>query len=115
MSDTSKITDCEPGSHDMAKHKIYLTHASTFDYKTLLYQPLKASSLADNYQIIFPHETDSAARYSKEIIKNSDLVLAEVSYPSTGQGIELGWAEIFRKPIIFFIKMINHIQVHYLF
>ena len=37
---------------------------------------------------------------SKEIIKDSDLFIAEVSFPSTGLGIELGWADSFHKPII---------------
>ena len=27
-----------------------------------------------------------------QIIKKSDVVIAEVSYPATGEGIELGWA-----------------------
>lgn len=87
-----------------SKHKIYLTHASTFDFKTMLYQPLKSSSIADKHQIIFPHETNSAVKSSKEIIRNIDLVLAEISHPSTGQGIELGWADSFKKPIICFYQ-----------
>jgi len=29
-----------------------------------------------------------------------DIIIAEVSYASTGQGIELGWAYIFNVPII---------------
>ena len=28
------------------------------------------------------------------------LVLAEVSFPSTGQGIELGWADFLKIPIV---------------
>lgn len=82
------------------KLKIYITHSTAFDFKTLLYKPLK--SLSDkhvDYQFIFPHETSNNPLSSKEIIKQADLVLAEVSYPSTGQGIELGWAEMLGKPI----------------
>jgi hypothetical protein len=30
--------------------------------------------------------------------------LAEVSYPSTGQGIELGWANVYGTPIICFYR-----------
>ncbi len=37
---------------------------------------------------------------TKEIIKNSDLIIAEVSFPATGQGIEIGWADIFGVPIL---------------
>ncbi len=33
-------------------------------------------------------------------IQDSDLVLAEVSYPSTGQRIELGWASAAQVPVV---------------
>ena len=33
-------------------------------------------------------------------MKEFDFVIAEVSYPSTGQGIELGWANTENIPII---------------
>jgi len=37
---------------------------------------------------------------TSDIIKNQDLVIAEVSHASTGQGIELGWANLFGTPIL---------------
>jgi len=43
-------------------------------------------------------------KITKEIIKSCDVIVAEVSYPSTGQGIELGWATVFEKPIICIFK-----------
>ncbi len=42
----------------------------------------------------------SEVNNSMEVIKNSDLIIAEVSYPSTGMGIELGWANTFNKRVI---------------
>ena len=45
-----------------------------------------------------PHE--DKALNTKEIISNSDLVIAEVSLPATGQGIELGWADYAKIPIL---------------
>lgn len=72
--------------------KIYVTHSSDFDFKKELYEPLRSSVLNTEHEIILPHETDEFIN-SKEVINEVDLVLAEVSYPSTGQGIELGWAE----------------------
>jgi len=42
---------------------------------------------------------------SKEVIQKVDLLIAEVSYASTGQGIELGWAEAQNIPIICFYKL----------
>ena len=37
---------------------------------------------------------------SKEVIRTSDLVIADISYPSTGVGIELGWADCFNIRVI---------------
>ncbi len=37
---------------------------------------------------------------TKDIIKHADLFIAETSYPSTGQGIELGWADSYGCPIV---------------
>ncbi len=71
--------------------KIYITHSSNYDYKNELYIPLRSSELNKKYDIFLPHEADEFIN-TKEIIKNSDLVIAEVSFPATGEGIELGWA-----------------------
>lgn len=83
--------------------KIYLTHSTNYDYTAELYQPLQQSSLNDN-EIYYPHEKGSEVNKSLDIIKSSDLILAEVSYPSTGQGIELGWADAADIPIICFYR-----------
>lgn len=37
---------------------------------------------------------------TKEIVENYDLVIAEVSLPTTGLGIELGWADYSNTPIL---------------
>ncbi|MBT6254226.1 hypothetical protein HOI83_03285 [Candidatus Uhrbacteria bacterium] len=73
--------------------KIYVVHSSAFDYTNKLYAPLKDSPLAKVHELIFPHDGTTAVTNSKELIGSVDLVLAEVSFPSTGMGIELGWAE----------------------
>lgn len=36
--------------------------------------------------------------------KGCDLVVAEISSPATGQGIELGWASVFGIPIYSYYK-----------
>lgn len=41
---------------------------------------------------------------TKDIIASYDLVIAEVSLPSTGQGIELGWASSANTPILCIYK-----------
>ena len=72
--------------------QIYLGHSSEFDYRRLLYLPLKSSHLWQEHRFILPHDNHSEPVHSKTIISKVDLVIAEVSYPSTGLGIELGWA-----------------------
>lgn len=71
--------------------RIYIAHSSNFDYKKELYLPIRNSELNKTHEIFLPHETDEFID-SKKIIKKSDVVIAEVSYPATGEGIELGWA-----------------------
>ncbi len=83
--------------------QIYIIHSKYFDYKNELYIPIRSSSLNQTHTIIFPHETDKFI-VSKDIIKNSDTIIAEVSYQSIGEGIELGWANFFQKPIICIYK-----------
>ena len=83
--------------------RLYLTHSTSYDYKNELYEPLK-QTLGKEYDIFLPHEKNSEGVKSKDIISECDIVLAEVSQPSTGQGIELGWADSNNKPIICFYR-----------
>ncbi len=83
--------------------KLYLTHATSFDFETELYKPIK-HKIAIEHEVIFPHDTMNDGKDSKEIIRNCDVVIAEVSFPSTGQGIELGWANDLNKPIVCLYK-----------
>lgn len=79
---------------------IYVSHSKNFDYKNELYYPLK--SLVEKYDFVFPHEDSEKSYPTKKLFqeKKCDLVIAEVSYPATGQGIELGWADILNIPIL---------------
>ncbi|MDP3770651.1 MAG: hypothetical protein Q8R40_07045 [bacterium] len=84
--------------------KVYLSHASRFDYAKDLYAPIKKSVLFLSHIFILPHDAAVTSQNSKEIIAQSDVIIAETSYPSTGQGIELGWANAFSKPIFCICK-----------
>ena len=79
--------------------KIYLSHSSEYDYENKLYKPIKKSDLIKSNFFIFPHEHKIVN--SKEVISNSDFMIAEVSLSSTGQGIEIGWADSAKIPILF--------------
>lgn len=78
--------------------KIYISHSSEYDYINKVYKPIKNSILSEENNFVFPHE--SKIINSKEVISSSDLVIAEVSIPSTGQGIELGWSSYTKIPIV---------------
>jgi hypothetical protein len=84
--------------------KIYLSHSGNHDYETELYAPLKSSDIARTHQILFPHDKENINQKSKNWIEVADLVIAETSHPSTGQGIELGWADAAAKRILYFYK-----------
>lgn len=83
--------------------KIFVPHSSNFDFRNELYLPLRNSSLNDHHEFILPQERKREV-ITREIIKACNLVLAEVSYPSTGQGIELGWASMLDVPLVCMYK-----------
>ncbi len=80
--------------------KIYLGHATSFDYENELYAPFKKSKLMQDHEMVLPHSEFRIPWSTLDVIKSCDLFIAEVSYPSTGLGIELGWANIFNRQIL---------------
>ncbi len=79
--------------------KIYVAHSSNFEYQKLLYAPLRSSVLSTEHSLVLPHETEVVVDTKKEIT-SSTIIIAEVSRPSTGMGIELGWADAASIPIV---------------
>ena len=86
--------------------KIYVSHSKELDYLDGLYRPLRESQLNTEHEIILPHEVHKEAIkvVSRDILRTCDLCIAEVSYPATGLGIELGWADAFGCPIVCIYK-----------
>ena len=78
--------------------KIYISHSNKYDYINKIYNPIQNSNLIQSNIFFLPHKDKFVN--TKEIISNSDLVIAEVSLPATGQGIELGWANYASVPIL---------------
>lgn len=79
---------------------IYVSHSrhADFNFEKDLYTPLELSNLAT---FILPHKTSEHIN-SKELFEKHkcNMVLAECSFPATGQGMELGWANMLNIPII---------------
>jgi len=88
--------------------KIYLWHSTKYDFKEELYKPIKDSNIFKENEIILPHDNEDWIN-SKEIIKSSDLLIAEISYPSASLGIELGWADAFNVPVFCFCQKIEDV------
>lgn len=80
---------------------IYFAHSKDFPFESDIYEPIRKSPLFKQYHFIFPHAGGKVAD-SWESIQSCDLLLAEVSLPATGMGIEIGWADVLEKPIIAF-------------
>jgi len=89
--------------------KIFVAHSSSYDFQNELYKPVRESELNSQYEFILPQENGPEPT-TKEIIKSCDLLLAEGSYPSTGEGVEMGWANIFEVPIVCFYKESSRIS-----
>ncbi len=79
--------------------KIFVAHSSAFDFRAKVYEPIRASDLNAQHTFYLPQETGDED-VTRELIKSCDIVIAEVSLPSTGMGIELGWADAFGVPIL---------------
>ena len=56
----------------------------------------------DKIGIAMPHGADDDVKLTRDDIQAAELVIAEASIPSTGSGIELGWANAAGKPIVAF-------------
>ncbi len=85
--------------------KIYVAHSRKFDFRKELYEPVRNSCLNDVHEFILPHEDSGELFDSKEFFQDGcDLVVAEVSYPSIGLGIELGWANACGVRVVCFCK-----------
>ena len=83
--------------------KIFVSHSTNFNFKDELYTPLRNSELNSKHELVLPYEEGKEV-IIKDVIRDCDLVVAEVSNPDFEQGIELGWANEAYVSIICFYK-----------
>lgn len=84
---------------------IYISHCGgNYDYKNELYKPIKESELAKVHHFFLPHEPQNIDVDAVTELKHTDMLVAEASFPSTGQGIELAQAKATGVPIVCFYK-----------
>ena len=86
--------------------KIYISHSRKYDYKSELYAPIRNSELNKSHEFILPHEESDSPYPTKNLLRSGAvvMVIAEVSFPGTGQGIELGWADFLDIPVVCIYK-----------
>jgi hypothetical protein len=82
------------------KPRIYVSHAKDMDFRNNLYNPIHQSGLNETFEIYLPHEYSDAAFANKEFLASCQVIIAEVSVRATGQGIELGQANMMKVPIV---------------
>jgi nucleoside 2-deoxyribosyltransferase len=87
--------------------KIYVAHASQFDFKDKLYTPLRASALNTEHEILLPQD-GPIEEITRDMINATDALVAEVSAPSLGVGIEIGWADAAGVPVIAMYEKDSH-------
>jgi nucleoside 2-deoxyribosyltransferase len=80
--------------------KIFVAHSSDIDFETKLYVPLRESVLNSDHEILLPQESGSKDEITREMINGCDVLVADVSRPSLGTGIEIGWADAASVPVI---------------
>ena len=84
--------------------KIYISHSRKMNYEIDLYKPLLKSKIGVENDLILPHSKEYDGIDTKQILINSDLLIAEVSISGTGIGIELGRAECNNVRILCLLK-----------
>ncbi len=72
--------------------KIYIAHSKKLNYVENLYRPIRNDKELQKYNIILPHEHSSFNPNGREFYSSLTAMIAEVTFPGTGMGIELGWA-----------------------
>ena len=86
------------------KLNIYVSHSKKMDYKNELYKPLLESIIGLDNNLILPHSKEYDKVDTKQILINSDMLIAEVSIPGIGIGLELGRAECNNLQIVCLLK-----------
>lgn len=86
---------------------IYFPHSKQLGYEEF-YSALRTSKILSKHILILPYEKSVSPENSKDVIQKADLIIAEVSYPGTGLGIELGWADALQKKVICFFEYGRH-------
>jgi hypothetical protein len=85
----------------MRRLNIYFVHSTKFDYNNLIYKKILSSSICLAHNLMLPMTKEYQNIYAKELMAKADIIIAEVSNPSFGLGLELKWLSKVNKPKLF--------------
>lgn len=87
----------------MKKITIYAIHSSKLNYKEEFYKPLLLSK-CEKHNLILPLTEKYKNMYAKDLVKESDLIIIDLTNSTLSVFIETMWAKKMDKKILFLIK-----------
>ena len=79
-------------------------HSEKIDYKNEIYKPLLKIGLMEDYNLVLPMSDKYISNYIKDLIKECDVVLCNLTKFNMFANIELKTAKKLNKDIYYFIK-----------
>ncbi len=101
----------------MQRSIVYVSHSRKIpQYRSTFYTPLRKSILAQQFVLILPHEQSDDPYPTRELFEKHAteiIILAEISFDSQGQKIELTWADALHIPVITCARMDAKSSLHH--
>ncbi|MBQ3020941.1 MAG: hypothetical protein IJD92_01800 [Bacilli bacterium] len=85
------------------KIKVYIMHSEKVNYKEEIYKPLLEKNLMDKYYLVLPMTKRFISNYVKDLIKDSDIIICNLSKSNYLLKYELKIANKLNKDIYYFI------------
>ena len=85
----------------MKRLKIYFIHSTKIDYKNLIYRSVINSQVCLKHELMLPYTEEYKTKYVKDLIKEADLIIVEVSNPTLALKYELNVVKKVTKPILY--------------
>lgn len=87
------------------KLKIYIMHSEKTDYKSILYKPLLESNIGRDNILILPMSKRFESTYIKDLLKDSDIVICDLTNCNFFLKTEIKYANKLNKKIYYYINM----------
>lgn len=85
----------------MKRLKIYFIHSTKIDYKNLIYRSVINSQVCLKHELMLPYTEEYKTKYVKDLIKEADLIIVEVSNPTLALKYELNVVKKTIKPVLY--------------